>query len=695
MQGKTVIYPVPPEIRSDHFRVTIDGKEAPVAHAASNYYFLNFAVKGKAAISITAESEGFWGRGVEVQPWRWGIRPTIDGRTITFSIAGPAKLSISRPGDHAANSEMLFLFANAPETLVPKMGSPRLRYYGPGTYHENLDPKSGDSIYLAPGALVFGALNLWGVENVKVFGRGTIVYDGPQDPDHDQGWMHNPDWHVIGMDHANNVQISGITCIVRSRTWMIQMLGSHHIGFDNVKVIGGCPGNANQDGMDWLGGGDAIINDCFFRASDDVFALYGNWLGYDPQALTTPGETVENIRIQNSVVSTSISNVVRVSWPQKVFDSRHFKMTNSDIIHMGRGGCKIPFGLLEIWDDPDGKGDHTDYSFENIRLEDWYSLLQLRQHSPRIEGVTLKNIWALETPSLVESVLSGQVSKVVLENVNVAAEMISRNRDLPIRIDSGAAPPSYSKGEGPHASFAIKPYAIRPGAKVRFDASRSAGSIKQYEWSFGDGRFARGRVVRHAFPDENGTLLDGSGRFRVILKVSDASGREDWFARPVIVKNFYLPGSPANANVAEFQYKYYEGASLNLGDFSRLTPVATGATAFLNVSNRKRAEDYGFVFDGVIDVPVDGGYSFVLIGNDTGEVEIDSREIARSPSPKTQVCGMTGNMTQLATGNVGLKAGKHAVHVSMTHSAGPDRFAVMWEGPTFSLTKLNSMKPAN
>jgi len=35
-------------------------------------------------------------------------------------------------------------------------------------------------------------LNLWKVENVKVLGRGTIVYDGPQDPNSDEGWMQKP-----------------------------------------------------------------------------------------------------------------------------------------------------------------------------------------------------------------------------------------------------------------------------------------------------------------------------------------------------------------------------------------------------------------------------------------------------------------------------------------------------------------------
>ncbi len=688
MQAKTDIYPLPNEIRSSHFSVAVNGQPIPVAHAATTYYFVNFALKGKAEISITADADSYWDKGVEVQPWRWGLRPVVKGRTISFSMAQPMKLSLSRPGDHAAGAERLFLFANAPEVNPPKQGEAGIRYYGPGAYHENINAKSGETIYLAPGAVVFGALNFWGVENVKVRGRGTIVYDGPQDPNHDEGWMHKPNWHVIGMDHARNVQISGITCIVRSRTWMIQMLGSRQVTFDNVKVIGGCPGNANQDGMDWLGGGDTVIRDSFFRASDDIFALYGNWLGYETQALTTPGETVDNILIEDSVLSTSISNVVRVSWPQKIFDSHHFTMKNSDVIHMGMGGCKIPFGLLEIWDAPGGQGQHADYSFENIRLEDWYSLLQVRRQDAIVRGVSLKDVWALETPSLVPSVVSGDVSGVALENVKIGGAVAGQNSDLPVKVESGSAALRYGLGDGPHAVFRFEPSAVRTGTKVTFDASGSHGPLEKYEWLFGDGGRAHGRVVRHAFADAKGTLLDGSGRFRVLLKVTDASGREDWSYQPVVVADTYTPSVAGSDAGQGLQYRYYEGADLKLADLARLAPATSGVTKTLRVADRKRAEDYGFVFEGLIDAPMDGGYTFLLLANDAAELQIDSRMIAVSPPLKAQVCGMAGNMVQVTAGSIGLRAGKHKFHAAMTHSAGPDGFAVKWQGPGMALTEV-------
>ena len=51
---------------------------------------------------------------------------------------------------------------------------------------------------------------------------------------------------------------------------------------------------------------------------------------------------------------------------------------NLDVTHTGFGACKVPFAFFELWADPDGRGSHSDYRMENIRLEDWYSPCQIR-----------------------------------------------------------------------------------------------------------------------------------------------------------------------------------------------------------------------------------------------------------------------------------------------------------------------------
>ncbi len=693
-QAKVTIAPVPDEIRTDRFTITVDGHPASFAHAAANYYFLNFDLKGKAKISITAPSDDYWTKGVEVQPWSLNIRPTLTGRTITFTLKRPAKLSITRPGDHLAGAEMLFLFANPPEIDAPKAATPKIRYYAPGVHHENIDAHTGDTIYLASGAVIFGSLNIWQVENVKVFGRGVIVYDGPQDPNDDTGWKHQPNWHCVVMDNARNIEISGITCVVRSRTWMIQMKDSRFITFDNVKVIGGSDANANQDGMDWLGGGDTVVRDVFIRAADDVFAMQGNWDGYSHESMIAPGHDVTNITVENSVLSTSISNIVRAAWPEKVFNSSNFILRNSDVIHMGIGACGIPFALLDLWATNGATGHTSGYHFENIRLEDWYSLVQIEaqagvqikvQPNPSVRDISFKNIWAIETPSLVPSTLLGDVDGITFDHVRLADKVVASNADIPLTLESGAQQPSYTN-TAPHAAFSYSTGALTPHMKITFDASASGPHIRTYEWSFGDGATATGRKVHHKFPDAAGTLWDNSGRFRVTLKVTSDDGVTDWLYQPVVIANAFHDYDPNAPTDPGLNYSYYESNSL--GSLAQQNPAATGVVPRIDSSPRKRDDNYGIVFDGFLNIPADGGYTFTLLARDEARLEIDSVPVAASPKPFAQVCGSTGNAMQVTTGSIGLRAGRHAIRVQMTHTTGPNDFTVKWQGPGLQLSDI-------
>jgi hypothetical protein len=634
------MYSVPAEVSSDHFVVTINGKSTPVQHAASGYYLLNFDLSGRAVIEVRASDTHYWDRGVEIQPMRYGLRPERHGAVIRFTMDGPAKLSISRPGDHFANAEMLFLFANEPDRSDIGPQSKGVRYYGPGVHHENIDAASGDNIYLAGGAVVFGSLNVWQVQNVHVFGRGSIIYDGPQNPNTDEGWMHKRNWHCIVMDQAGNIEVDGITCIVRSRTWQIQMKDSHHIGYYNIKVIGGTENDANQDGMDWLGGGDTTVRNSFFRASDDVFALQGNWDGYDLALMRVPGHDVTNITIENTVASTSISNTIRVAWPQKTFNTAHFHMSDMDIIHTGFGGCKVPFAFFELWANPEGKGSHSDYTFSNIRLEDWYALFQVRQGLPKVRDVRFTDTWAMDGPAMVAPVLNGDVSGVTLQGSSPQGFEGST-----VALEDGAA--AAAQLASPlTASFTYSSGALKPGEVIKFEAATPDAIGRKFTWLFGDGTRAEGRSVEHRFPDASGTLLDGSGRFRVLLHVVDASGQQSWSSQSVVVAPHALAAvAAADSN----------------GDAHNYTRM--------------------------LNVPADGGYTFTLLTSTKGSLTIDDLPAAVTPQPRHQVCGAPGDAVQPVRVSAVLRGGLHRIRVERDdaiENAGVEKSGeplLLWEGP--------------
>lgn len=679
--------PVPAEMRSNAFTVTVDGKPVDVAHAAANYSFVNFDITGPVTVEITAAEPGFWDRGVDIEPWRLGIRPQRNGQTIRFKLDAPEKLSISRPRDFLNHATMLFLFAGRPPGPPPR--GENVHVFGPGVYRQSLNPKSGETFYLAPGAYFFGSLNLWKVDGVKVLGRGTIVYDGPQDPETDQGWMQKPDWHCIDSMDAHDIDVEGVTCILRSRTWSIQMKDSSGFTYDDLRVIGGNPGNANQDGMDWLGSSDGIVRDSFFRASDDVIALMGNWDGYTEEDLRRPGKDVHDIVVEDSELSTSISNIVRAGWPQKTFNSRNFILRDSDVLDAGIGACGQPFGILGFWGADGAQGDHFSYRFENLFLDNWYSLFQIEQQKPSLHGFTFHNIWALDQPPLVGSSLDGNVTGVVLDNVKYGQKRVENNADVPLSVTGGAAPAEFTPVSGPVAQFAVSPPILSKGDKVTFTAREARGAT--YTWLFGDGSQAQGRRVSHKFADADGSDLDGkngAGRFRVLLKVQDAQGRQDWAGQGIVVVSHWMDAvQPYGQLTPGLSFQVYPGSWTSLPDFTAQSPVLAGEAPNLNASAQGFTK-YGVAWDGYIDIPVDGGYTFHLMDRDGARLVIDGLEVARTGPQFTQVCGSPGNAVRYDRGALGLRAGLHRIHVEALHvaSQGPPR--LLWEGPSLPATDV-------
>ncbi len=698
--GRVAPVPAPREMQSNSFQVTANGRPVDVVHAAASYDYVSIESSGPVTLAVTAADAAFWDKGVDVQPWRLGIRPTRKGGTIEFKLKDAAKLSISRPQDFLNHARMLFVFVTRPAPVPDsKMTAmPGFHAIGPGLHKGSLNPKSGDTYYLAPGAVVIGSLNLWQVENVKVLGHGVIVYDGPQNPKDDDGWMQKKDWHCIGAKDARHVEIHGVTCLVRSRTWSIQMKDSNDFLYDDIRVIGGNPSNSNQDGMDWLGGGNTMVRDSFFRASDDVFALQGNWDGYNDDQIAAPGHDVSNIIVEHSVLSTSISNIVRAGWPQKTFNSHNFTLRDSDILQGGIGSCGLPFALFTFWGAKGAKGDHSGYTFENLWLDDWYSLFQVEQEQPALHGFVFKNLWALGQPPLVKSRLQGSVSDVHVENVKYSQSDATSDAKLSVSVTGGAQEPIYS-GANPQVKAAIhmSPSVVQPGVMVTFLADTAADRHARYTWSFGDGTTAVGKKVRHKFTDTRGSDLDGtdangSGRFRVLLKVDDRKGNQDWAALSVVVVGHWHdagdrdPG--AQPTVPGLAYRIYPGTWPELPNFSRQKATSQGVAASLRDTDAGGFTRYAAVYEGYLQVPAEGGYSFHLMSRDGARLTIDGQEVTETGPPFGEVCGSPVNAVRYARGSIGLRAGKHLVRLESLETVSPERPKLLWEATGLGISEI-------
>jgi hypothetical protein len=432
------------------------------------------------------------------------------------------------------------------------------------------------------------------------------------------------------------------------------------------------------------------VRDAFIRASDDDFAMIGNWDGYKDEDMIRPGHDVQNILIERSELSTSISNTVRAGWPQKTFNSHNFTLRDSDILHGGIGACGQTFGLLGFWGAKGAKGEHSNYTFENLILDNWYSLVQIEREQPDLHGFVFRNIWALDQPPLADSTIIGKVSDVTFDNVKYGQSRATGDADLPLSVNDGAQPAKFAAPHGPVAAFAVDPPVFTPGQKVTFTAQHSPNA--HYTWLFGDGTQATGRRVHHRFPDAEGTELNGAangaGRFRVLLHVVDEQSNQDWAAQGVVAVGKWRDAvSPVGSIVPGLGWRIYPGTWSELPDLSAQQAVFSGDSPNLQ-ADAQGFTQYAAAWDGFIDIPADGGYTFHLLDRDGARLVIDGAEVARTGPPFAQVCGSAGNAMRYDRGSLGLRAGKHSLHLEGLHSASQGAPRLLWEGPALPLTDV-------
>jgi hypothetical protein len=240
------------------------------------------------------------------------------------------------------------------------------------------------------------------------------------------------------------------------------------------------------------------------------------------------------------------------------------------------------------------------------------------------------------------------------------------------------------------AAFTVEPPVFVPGEAVIFTAQASPGA--RYIWLFGDGTEATGRRVSHRFPDAEGTQLDGAangaGRFRVLLHVKDRAGDEDWSAQGVVaVAHWHDAASLAGPMAAGLAWRIYPGEWTELPNLAVEHAVFAGEGPNL-LADAQGYTHYAATWDGLLDIPADGGYTFHLLARDGARLVIDGVEVAKTGPSFAQVCSSPGNAMRNDRGSLGLRAGKHTFHLEGLHSASQGSPRLLWEGPALPLTDV-------
>jgi hypothetical protein len=422
--AEVVTYPAPPgEPLAKDYEVYADGKKVDVYAARTldppfggdrwdfggPYAFANFDTTGPVTIRVTSKRS--LGQTV-VRPRSAGVELRIvDEHTLSLSLDGPRKLSIEPDGKKGP----LLLFANPPERDVPKPGDPGVVYFGPGVHRPGrIDVASGQTVYLAGGAVVKGAIAARG-SNIRMVGRGIL--DGS-----DYEWRKGPYGVTIGIS-GEHVYVEGIT-IRGSSHWTIVPRNSRHVTVRNVKL---CNSRVqNDDGINPCNSQDVLITDCFIRSDDDCVAMKG-------LSLESPNNNVERITIEKCTLWCDRARVFLLGHESQAAFMRDVTLRDLDIIHFSM----TPF-LLEPGEDM----RLENVTVENVRIygEGQAELIRLkpvvnqymRKKVPGfIYNVRFKNVELTGSPGAYRIQMAGADAKhdvrgVFFENVSILGKWLTK-----------------------------------------------------------------------------------------------------------------------------------------------------------------------------------------------------------------------------------------------------------------------------
>jgi hypothetical protein len=309
----------------------------------------------------------------------------------------PDRLSVEING---LRNRTLMIFANPPERDAPCRGDENTIYYGPGEHmaegpEQIIRLLSGQTLYLAGGALVTGVVLAENAENVKIMGRGILHGEKlagrwPSDQRHMAGWPADAPSrrNMAVFNECRGIEISGVT-FVDSPAWTVMIQHSEDIFIDNVKIIGY---HKNNDGIDICGSRNAVVRDCFIRCSDDGIVVKC----LHDRAGRNIGAT--HYDVSGCAIWADAASAIEIGHEECAPEVAHMRFTDIDIL----GQTEETYGYHAIDITNTDFADIHDIVFEDIRIERCARMFGARVREGvfgrsgyskgRIRDVTLRNI---------------------------------------------------------------------------------------------------------------------------------------------------------------------------------------------------------------------------------------------------------------------------------------------------------------
>ncbi len=146
---------------------------------------------------------------------------------------------------------------------------------------------------------------------------------------------------------------------------------------------------------------------------------------------------------------------------------------------------------------------------------------------------------------------------------------------------------------------------------------------------------------------------------------------------------YYYRINAVNAYGSSFgsglKYSYYEGTWNNLPDFTTLTPVKTGYINNVSLSPANRTTNYAFKFEGNINIPTAGLYTFYTTSDDGSKLYIDGFAASNVVVNNDYLQGATER-----SGTINLTKGVHSIYITYFQQGGAVALSAAYQGPGIS-----------
>jgi hypothetical protein len=385
-----------------------------------NAAFAYFDMQGSATVTVTVSQAVITAK---VLPASAGIKPVINGKSLSFKVSKPQNLTIEVNGETVKS---LHLFVNPVDNNAPSPKDPNVIFFGPGI-HEVSRMVVGDNktIYLAGGAIVRAVIDLkehYNIEpnvnfrtyeptfelrgnHIKIRGRGIL--DASACTTHARSMI---------LIQGNDISVEGII-LLNSSAWTMPVRQSNNVLINNIKELGY---RANTDGIDIMNSKNVTVQNCFIRTNDDLIVLK-----------TDAGQgTLEHVVVKNCVLWNQLANALSLGFELRE-NVNDVTFTNCDIIHdTGRAWCLGIFQTDASW--------ITNISFSNIRIEEAHQLITIwigkanesfAKDLGHIQNLSFTNITAKGSPVPIDitgASSQSRVDNVSFKNVIVNSKPVSR-----------------------------------------------------------------------------------------------------------------------------------------------------------------------------------------------------------------------------------------------------------------------------